>query len=102
MEPSFDGQESGMEGSTVGFADRLFGLPNQIAIMDHLAEWMRQHLDARFASAQLYDPKLKRLRVVAQREFASGLLDQFGEMSLRRERSAPVRRACNCRFSFLM
>jgi hypothetical protein len=36
-----------MEGSTAGFADRLFGLPNQIAIMDHLAEWMRQHLDAR-------------------------------------------------------
>ncbi|MGC1917789.1 MAG: hypothetical protein WA710_21740 [Pseudolabrys sp.] len=71
-----------MEGSTAGFADRLFGLPNQIAIMDHLAEWMRQHLDARFASAQLYDPKLKRLRVVAQREFASGLLDQFGEMSI--------------------
>ena len=64
-----------------GVAARLFGLPNQIAIMDHLAEWMRQHLDARFASAQLYDPKLKRLRVVAQREFASGLLDQFGEMS---------------------
>ncbi|MGB8177689.1 MAG: GAF domain-containing protein [Pseudolabrys sp.] len=53
-----------------------------LAIMDHLAEWMRQHLDARFASAQLYDPKLKRLRVVAQREFASGLLDQFGEMSI--------------------
>jgi GAF domain-containing protein len=39
-------------------------------------------LDARFASAQLYDPKLKRLRVVAQREFASGFLDQFGEMSI--------------------
>jgi len=34
-----------MEGSTAGFADRLFGLPNQIAIMDHLAEWMRQHLE---------------------------------------------------------
>lgn len=44
-----------MEGSTAGFADRLFNLPNQIAIMDHLAEWMRQHLDARFASAQLYE-----------------------------------------------
>ena len=29
-----------MEGSTAGFADRLFGLPNQIAIMDHLAEWI--------------------------------------------------------------
>ncbi|MGB8154788.1 MAG: GAF domain-containing protein [Pseudolabrys sp.] len=76
------GRRAAWRGSTAGFADRLFGLPNQIAIMDHLAEWMRQHLDARFASAQLYDPKLKRLRVVAQREFASGLLDQFGEMSI--------------------
>jgi hypothetical protein len=25
--------------------------------MDHLAEWTRLHLDARFASAQLYDHK---------------------------------------------
>jgi hypothetical protein len=42
-----------MQGSTSGFADRLFGSQNQIAIMDHLAEWTRPHLDARFASAQL-------------------------------------------------
>ncbi len=71
-----------MEGSTARFADRLFGLPNQIAIMDHLAEWNRQHLDARFASAQLCDPTFRRLRVVAQREFASGLLDQFGDIAI--------------------
>jgi hypothetical protein len=43
-----------MEGSAAGFAERLFGSQNQIAIMDHLAEWTRLHLDARFASAQLY------------------------------------------------
>ena len=40
-----------MEGSAAGFAERLFGSQNQIAIMDHLAEWTRLHLDARFASA---------------------------------------------------
>jgi len=67
-----------MQGSTSGFADRLFGSQKQIAIMDHLAERTRLHLDARFASAQLYDYKRKRLRVVAEREFASGLLSQFG------------------------
>jgi hypothetical protein len=69
-----------MKGSTAGFAERLFGSQNQIAIMDHLAEWTRLHLDARFASAQLYDHKRKRLRVVAQREFAPGL--QFGEIPI--------------------
>ena len=42
-----------MQGSTSVFADRLFGSQNQIAVMDHLAEWTRLHLDARFASAQL-------------------------------------------------
>jgi len=71
-----------MKGSTAGFAERLFGSQNQIAIMDHLAEWTRLHLDARFASAQLYDHKRKRLRVVAQREFAPGLLNQFGEIPI--------------------
>jgi hypothetical protein len=54
--------ESDYEGSAAGFAERLFGSQNQIAIMDHLAEWTRLHLDARFASAQLYDHKRKRLR----------------------------------------
>jgi len=71
-----------MQGSTSGFADRLFGSQNQIAIMDHLAEWTRLHLDAHFASAQLYDHKRKRLRVVAEREFASGLLSQYGEIPI--------------------
>lgn len=71
-----------MKGSTAGFAERLFGSQNQIAIMDHLAEWTRLHLDARFASAQLYDHKRKRLRVVAEREFAPGLLNQFGEIPI--------------------
>lgn len=51
-----------MEGSAAGFAERLFGSQNQIAIMDHLAEWTRLHLDARFASAQLYDHNRKRLQ----------------------------------------
>jgi len=71
-----------MQGSTSGLAARLFGSQNQIAIMDRLAEWTRLHLDARFASAQLYDHKRKRLHVVAQREFASGLLNQFGEIPI--------------------
>jgi GAF domain-containing protein len=67
---------------TAQFVDELFSSPNQIMVMDHLAEWNRQHLDARFASAQLYDSKLKRLHVVAQRKFALGLLDQFGDIPI--------------------
>ena len=77
-----EGEERVMQGSTSGLAARLFGSQNQIAIMDRLAEWTRLHLDARFASAQLYDHKRKRLHVVAQREFASGLLNQFGEIPI--------------------
>ncbi|MGA7086404.1 MAG: hypothetical protein WB005_25010, partial [Pseudolabrys sp.] len=60
MEPSFDrsmGRRAAWRGRLLGLLTGCL-VPNQIAIMDHLAEWMRQHLDARFASAQLYDPKL--------------------------------------------
>lgn len=67
---------------TARFKDELFSSPNEIRIMDQLAEWNRQHLDARFASAQLYNPKSKRLRVVAQREFAPALIGQFCDMPL--------------------
>jgi GAF domain-containing protein len=71
-----------MELLTARFVDQLFSSPSEIMVMDQLAEWTRQHLDARYASAQIYNPHNKCLRVVAQREFAPGLLDQFGDMSI--------------------
>ena len=82
---------------TARFKDELFSSPNEIRIMDQLAEWNRQHLDARFASAQLYNPKSKRLRVVAQREFAPALIGQFCDMPSHRERCVPAPRACERR-----
>ena len=71
-----------MDDVTARFRDELFSSPSEIRIMDQLAEWNRQHLDARFASAQLYNPRSKRLRVVAQREFAPALIGQFQDMPL--------------------
>jgi GAF domain-containing protein len=71
-----------MDQVTARFRDHLFGSPNEIRIMDQLAEWNPQHLDTRYASAQLYSPKSKRLRVVAQREFAPALIGQFHDMPL--------------------
>ena len=41
------------------FEHELFGSPNEIAIVDHLSEFIRQHLDARYASAQLFMPRLR-------------------------------------------
>lgn len=67
---------------TTRFVDALFSSPSEIMVMDQLAEWNRQHLDARYASAQVYNSGTKCLRVVAQREFAPGLLDQFGDMPI--------------------
>ena len=43
------------------FEDQLFGSPNEITILDDLEEFIRQHLDARYASAQLFNPALKKL-----------------------------------------
>jgi GAF domain-containing protein len=71
-----------MDQLTARFKDQLFNSPKETRIMDQLAEWNRQHLDARYASAQLYSPKSKRLRVVAQREFAPALIGQFHDMPL--------------------
>lgn len=71
-----------MELLTARFVDQLFSSPSEIMIMDQLAEWNRQHLDARYASAQTYNPGTKSLRVVAHREFAPGLMDQFGDMRI--------------------
>jgi GAF domain-containing protein len=71
-----------MELLTARFVDQLFSSPSEIMIMDQLAEWNRQHLDARYASAQIYNPRTKCLRVVAQREFAPCLLDQFTDMPI--------------------
>lgn len=71
-----------MELLTARFVDQLFNSPNEIMVMDQLAEWNRQHLDARYASAQTYNPCTKSLRVVAHREFAPGLMDQFGDMPI--------------------
>ena len=45
-----------MELLTARFVDQLFSAPSEIMIMDQLAEWNRQHLDARYASAQTYNP----------------------------------------------
>ena len=67
---------------TARFVDQLFSSPNEIMVMDQLAEWNRQHLDARYASAQIYDPTSRSLRVVTAREFAPSLLDQFGDMPI--------------------
>jgi GAF domain-containing protein len=71
-----------MELLTARFVDQLFSSPSEIMVMDQLAEWNRQHLDARYASAQTYNPSTKSLRVVAHREFAPGLMDQFGDMPI--------------------
>ena len=67
---------------TTRLVDQLFNSPNEIMIMNHLAEWNREHLNSRFASAQLYDPGAKRLRVVAQSGFRVGLLSQFGDIPI--------------------
>src|SRR4029079_13181188 len=71
-----------MELLTARFVDRLFSSATEIMIIDQLAECNRQHLDARYASAQIYNPRTKCLRVVAQREFAPCLLDQFSDMPI--------------------
>lgn len=71
-----------MELLTARFVDQLFSSPNEIMVMDQLAEWNRQHLDARYASAQTYNPRTRSLRVVAAREFAACLLDQFSDMPI--------------------
>ena len=71
-----------MELLTARFVDQLFSSPNEIMVMDQLAEWNRQHLDARYASAQTYNPRTRSLRVVAAREFAPCLLDQFSDMPI--------------------
>jgi hypothetical protein len=85
-----------MDQAAARFKDQLFNSPNEIRFMDQLAEWNRQHLDARYASAQLYSPKSKRLRVVSQREFAPALIGQFHDMPSHRERCVPAPRACEC------
>ena len=64
------------------FKDQLFGSPNEIAILDHLAEFIRQHLHARYASAQLFNPALKNLHLVAYREFAKALIGQFDDVPI--------------------
>jgi len=64
------------------FKDQLFGSPNEIAILDHLAECIRQHVDARYASAQLFDPALKNLHLVAYREFSKALIEQFDDVPI--------------------
>jgi GAF domain-containing protein len=71
-----------MELLTARFVDQLFSSPNEIMVMDQLAEWNRQHLDARYASAQTYNPRTRSLRVVVAREFAPCLLDQFSDMPI--------------------
>ena len=45
-----------MELLTARFVDQLFSSPSEIMAMDQLAEWNRQHLDARYASAQTCAP----------------------------------------------
>ena len=64
------------------FEHELFGSPNEIAILDHLSEFIRQHLDARYASAQLFNATLKNLRLVGFREFAKDLIDQFDDVPI--------------------
>jgi len=44
--------------------------------------WPSGIVNARYALAQLYNPKSKHLRVVAQREFAPALIGQFRDMPL--------------------
>src|SRR5262245_49338098 len=44
--------------------------------------WPSGIVNARYALAQLYNPKSKHLRVVAQREFEPALIGQFQDMPL--------------------
>src|SRR5262245_66335050 len=78
----FQWVEARMDQVTARFKDQLFSSPDEIRILDQLAEWNRQHLDARYASAQLYNPRSRHLHVVAQREFASTLIGQFQDLPL--------------------
>ena len=64
------------------FEDQMFGSPNEITILDDLEEFIRQHLDARYASAQLFNPALKNLHLVAYRGFAKALMDQFDDVPI--------------------
>jgi len=64
------------------FKDRLFGAPNEIAILDHLAECIRQHVDERYASAQLFNPALNNLYLVAYREFAKAQIERFDDVPI--------------------
>lgn len=71
-----------MDQVTARFKERLFSSPDEIRIMDQLAEWNRQNLGARYASAQLYNPRSRHLHVVAQREFTPALIGQFQDLPL--------------------
>ena len=62
--------------------EQLFSSPNEITILDDLEEFIRQHLDARYASAQLFNPALKNLHLVAYRGFAKALMDQFDDVPI--------------------
>jgi hypothetical protein len=74
--------EMGMNLLSAHFEDRLFSWPNEIAFLDHLAEFIRKYLDARYASAQLFNPALKNLHLVAYREFTKTLIDQFDDVPI--------------------
>ena len=67
---------------TARLRDQLSSLSSEVMVMDRLAEWNRQHLESRYASAQLYDPEFERLHLVAHREFAAYLIDQFGDIPI--------------------
>jgi GAF domain-containing protein len=62
--------------------EQLFSSPNEITILGDLEEFIRQHLDARYASAQLFNPALKNLHLVAYRGFTKALIDQFNDVAI--------------------
>jgi GAF domain-containing protein len=59
------------------FLSAIFGTPSEINVLEHLTNLNKRHLGARYGSAQLYDPKLRQLQLVANCGFRQGLLDQF-------------------------
>ena len=59
------------------FLSAIFGTPSEINVLEHLTNLNKRHLGARYGSAQLYDPKLRQLQLVANSGFRQGLLDQF-------------------------
>lgn len=64
------------------FLSAIFGTPSEINVLEHLTKLNQNYLGARYGSAQLYDPQICQLQLVANCGFKQSLLDQFSTIPL--------------------